>query len=459
MENYFEESTLGNAAIQILEEVRSDDGTLVGYMLKKTDEVKAILKAQEARGANIKLGVATSSATMESMTLEAAIQAYMSGNSSILTNPLAGQPIIDRYIVNCRDNDQSIFIDCSTMKALSANVALVKQGTLSSTRIVCNSSTNQTNNKSSIKDNLVRSSVPEFQSKDHSHKSDFVVKNIDIGSVNIGAPLDFDDLYDYETLNLLIASARAALEDQTIQTYQKYGETNPNDANMYLVALRLQNRSLLDSIFDEMYLTRFPEPDITDKANYTRYISLKKRYHANLRTIGRGTNLAPYTIRMGIDRIDIITGLKQDVSSTKRIGNVKKNKVGSYTHIKPQDTGINTGVFSSADARENFLSDYAHTWLTVAGKWLENEANSMLNLEVNDIADELTAKVDYSSPKEISAAEALKIDKSERSSLQDRFIYKAYELSEKVLKDDLLDLDRDIAGSLKTMFKEFADEE
>lgn len=452
IENKFNEGTLGHAACKMLAEIVLDDSTRKTILILEKDEaVKKILAAQEAKGANIKLGIPENSAMMKSLDVEAAINALISGNTSQITNPLAGQPIIDIIRVHFANKDY-IDIPVAICKAISANTALIQQGTLASTRIISQSANNQTNNKAGIKDTLVRSNIPVFEHRTTSENENIVIKNRDVSDISTGCHLDFGDLNDYDALNILINFARYVSEIATIATYIQYGKEHPNDTEMYKTALRLQNRKLEDSIFDEVWLTHFEEPNLNDIEGFKRYINMMKRFHATLSKIGQGSNVSPYTHRFGLERVDVVTSQTQNVSSTKRISRVKKNKVNSYITIKPQDTGICTAVFSDEASRSEFIASSVTPWMKVAAKWLYNESRHVIGLSCEKIPDEELAPLVIQQHEPVSAAEALQITDN-IDGLQEEFLMRCYELSEKVITDERMAMDREIVQTLHTLFK------
>lgn len=450
--NNFKEGTLGNAACNMLNVITVDEKTKEkAIVIAKTDSVKELIAAQSARGANLKIGLAEDNAVMRSIGIEAAISAYMSNSTTNLQNPLAGQPIIDKVCVMF-SNGSIVEIPTAICKAISANTALVQQGTLASMRIISQSANNQTNNKAGIKDNLVRENLPSFQRKITSTNEELIVKNKDAGDVMVGCHLDPGDLLDYETLNILISYARYVSEGYTIDAYLNYGKEHPNDENAYLMALRLQNRKLEDSIFDEVWSTHYDEPNVADSESFQNYINLRKRFHANLSVIGRGSNIAPYTHKFGIERVDVVTSVTQNVSSAKRISRTKKNKVNSYVTIKPQDTGLCTAVLKDEKTREELISVRVEPWLRLASIWLDNEARHMLGIETKPISDEFKAPLIIPKRDPVKASDALGIS-GDIDGLQDSFITQCYTLSEKVITEERLQMDRKFMESFDAIFK------
>lgn len=445
MENKnFQAGTVGEFASNLLEEYKSADGKQLSYVFKKTDEIKRILDAQEARGGNIKIGSADMETVVKSMTLNAAIQAYQANDTEVMLNPLSGVPITDFETIISLDKSNTFTVETAPSKAISASVALITQGTLSSTKVISNSSKKQTNNRASIKDSLNRQDLPVFSAKEESYKDGIVNKRHDISDVSICSHLDWNNLFDYGTLNDLITSARRASENQTVITYTNYGMKCPDDDKMFLTALRLQNRALEDSIFEEVYMLTFPEPNISDPENYARFIELKKRFHSNLSTIGQGNNISASTVQVGISRMDVVTSVAQTVSSTKRINSVKQNKVNSYVHTKPVDTGLCTAVISSDEAKVKFMNGFCFDWTKVASLWLQNESRHFLHLPTIAIPDEYKAKIMIEKPSNHSAYDLLKISSHSLAELEDSFIAACYELADKVIKNEQIRVDTEI---------------
>lgn len=452
MENKsFKENTIGSFALTLLEEVKASDKDPTSYIIQKTDAVKKILAVQQARGGDINIGSAQMETIMRSIDIDAAAQAYLTNDTSKIVNPLAGTPITDIVTVCSKANNSSASFETAPSKAISTGISLIKQGTLSSTRVLCIDKNKSTNNRSSVKDEFSRTDIPVFQAREESYKDGIVNVKCDISDVNICSHLDWGDLADYDTLNLLISSARYASENMTISTYKAYGLAFPDDCNMFLTSLRLQNRSLEDSIFEEVYCMTYPEPDISDISNYKKFIDLKKRFHANLSVIGKGNNISSTTVQVGISRLDIVTSTDQTVSSTKRIGSVKQNKVNSYVHTKPVDTGLCTAVLASEEAKHKFLNGFCFDWVKVAGLWLQNESRHFLKLPTVTIPDELKAKIVLEKPSSQNSYDLLKISSHSLAELSDEFINRCYTLSDKVIKEEQFEVDRNIFQSIQSI--------
>lgn len=443
--NSFKENTLGYSALQALEKANEAQKALgMNFVLQKSDEVKKIISAESATGAQLTTGAATKDVRNKAMTVDEAIRAY----SNVESTSLAGQTVVDAVIAVAPSGEQTLF-EVAPMKAVGSKVSTVTEGVLDSTHIVCQASKQNTNNEASIRDRTKRENLPNFAKAipyEGLKDAEIVAKSVEMTDFDVAATLFWANLLDFDTLNLLVESARRTCEAASQGAIRDYAAHNTVDENTLLMMLRLQNRSLADSIFKECYEARYSETTISSQPtkeeieNFNRYVNLIKRFHAGLYTIGNGRNISPTTVQIGIKRLKVVTSKKQNVISVKKVNKVKTNAVNSYFRMTPEDTGLFTAVCTE-DSQTRLMTDYAPKFIKVAMRWLLNEQLHFLEMDdlikgkdkdesyLADIANLTVPKVEQHTTAELLGLSSIE------ASTKTALISKFYALANKTIAD------------------------